>query len=270
MKVINRVDKDILNKRKVNILCKTEKDANELLKQLDKLGCKWGSGDSLNDIDYFDEYRGGTIYCVYDGKYVHYSYLRLQCDYIFKSKTKSNNVKSIKHIINGTTTIVILEDGKKGIAKLHPSDEFNEFVGFEIAYKRALGIYDFNNENYTVNEEEFWKDFINSKIAIILESDDEAREFQKMCEDKNLDTYGNNNYFLNKLHNNYNDSIGFSCGIIKNNRLGFASIVFYKNRGLKIIKFKDVFKTNNISVSKELSDYTNEELLKELKLRLNK
>ena len=29
--IINKVDKDILNKKKVDILCKTEKDANELL-----------------------------------------------------------------------------------------------------------------------------------------------------------------------------------------------------------------------------------------------
>ena len=269
--IINKISKEILNDSEVGILCKTEKDANELLKQLDKLGYKWFSKNSLINTNYFYNYGcDGIIYDIYDNKTVCHSSTYSHYDYIFKTTPKTNKTKSIKHIINGTTTIVILEDGRKGIAKLHPSDEFNEFVGFEIAYKRAMGIYDFNNENYTVNEEEFWKDFINSKIAIILESDDEAREFQKMCEDKNLDTYGNNNYFLNKLHNNYNDSIGFSCGIIKNNRLGFASIVFYKNRGLKIVKFKDVFKTNNISVSKELSDYTNEELLKELKIRLNK
>ena len=33
-KIVNKVDKNILNKRKVNFLCKTEKDANELLEQL--------------------------------------------------------------------------------------------------------------------------------------------------------------------------------------------------------------------------------------------
>ena len=167
-KIINKVDKNILNKRKVNFLCKTEKDANELLKQLDKLGYKWGSGDSLNDIDYFDKYSSGIIYCVYDDKHVRYSSLRLQYDYIFKSKTKSNNVKSIKHIINGTTTIVILEDGRKGIAKLHPSDEFDEFVGFEIAYKRALGIYDKNIINKSKQLSKYTNDELIEELKIRL------------------------------------------------------------------------------------------------------
>lgn len=264
--IINKISKEILNDSEVGILCKTEKDANELLKQLDKLGYKWFSKNSLINTNYFYNYGcDGIIYDIYDNKTVCHSSTYSHYDYIFKTTPKTNKTKSIKHIINGTTTIVILEDGRKGIAKLHPSDEFNEFVGFEIAYKRAMGIYDFNNENYTVNEEEFWKDFINSKVAIILESEKEARLFQKMCESKSLYTYNDNNYFLEKYDIK---NACFTCGRFKNNQIEWDYVNYYKNKGFKIIKFKEVFKTNN--TINDLSQYTNDKLLEELKLRLNK
>ena len=44
-----------------------------------------------------------------------------------KAKAKNSFSQVIKHIINGTTTIVTLENGNKGVARLHPDDEFNEY-----------------------------------------------------------------------------------------------------------------------------------------------
>ena len=166
MKVINRVDKDILNKRKIGLLCETKEDCKDLLLQLHKLGYKWNSGNYLVTSDY--SCNNNIIYTIYNNKVVCFSRLLEKYDYIFKSKTKSNNVKSIKHIINGTTTIVILEDGKKGIAKLHPSDEFDEFVGFEIAYKRALGIYDKNIINKSKQLSKYTNDELIEELKIRL------------------------------------------------------------------------------------------------------
>jgi hypothetical protein len=57
-----------------------------------------------------------------------------------KKIESKNQTLNIKHIINGTTTIVILEDGRKGIAKLYPGDKFDEKTGFIIAYERARGM----------------------------------------------------------------------------------------------------------------------------------
>ncbi len=49
-------------------------------------------------------------------------------------KGSQNNYKVI---YNGDVTIVILEDGSKGIAKRNPSDTYNRQIGHDIAFKRA-------------------------------------------------------------------------------------------------------------------------------------
>jgi hypothetical protein len=49
-------------------------------------------------------------------------------------KTKEKNEKVIH---NKNATIVILDDGCKGVAKCSPEDEFNKTTGIKIAYLRA-------------------------------------------------------------------------------------------------------------------------------------
>ena len=260
-KIINKVDKYILNKEKIKLLCETKEDCKELLTQLHKLGYKLTSGKSL--ITNYYLCNGNIVFAIYNDKTVCFSRFLEKYDYIFKSQIqKTNKIKSIKYIINGTTTIVILEDGRKGVAKLHPNDEFDEFVGLEIAYKRALGIY---NDNYNMNEEKFWRDFTNNKVAIILESEKEAKKFQKMCELKSLYTYGNDNYFLEKCDIG---NVCFTCGRFRYNQIEWDYVNYYKNKGLKIVNFKKKYKLNNI-YNNNLSQYTNEELIEELKHRLN-
>lgn len=50
---------------------------------------------------------------------------------IFKEKSE------YKVICNGLTTIVILKDGSKGIAKCNPTDKYSRQIGHDIAFKRA-------------------------------------------------------------------------------------------------------------------------------------
>ena len=50
----------------------------------------------------------------------------------FKTKDKKELV-----IHNGKATIVILDDGSKGVAKCCPEDEYNKLTGIKIAYIRA-------------------------------------------------------------------------------------------------------------------------------------
>lgn len=48
-----------------------------------------------------------------------------------------NHIK--KHIVNKNTVIVILDDGRKGIAKCSPDDKFNLAFGTALAVARAYG-----------------------------------------------------------------------------------------------------------------------------------
>ena len=52
-------------------------------------------------------------------------------------KMDGNQIK--KHIMNKNTLIVILQDGRKGVAKCNPSDKFNLAFGTALAVARAYG-----------------------------------------------------------------------------------------------------------------------------------
>jgi len=56
---------------------------------------------------------------------------------VIKRQTIRKDVKKCKSIHNGTTTIVILDDGSKGVAKLNPKDTYNGEIGYGVAYFRA-------------------------------------------------------------------------------------------------------------------------------------
>jgi len=54
------------------------------------------------------------------------------------NQTIDSGTKSYKLITNGNITIVILDDGCKGIAKCLPSDEYDLDKGVDIAYTKAM------------------------------------------------------------------------------------------------------------------------------------
>ena len=51
--------------------------------------------------------------------------------------TGDNHIK--KHIVNKNTVIVILDDGKRGVAKCNPADKFDLAFGTALAVARAYG-----------------------------------------------------------------------------------------------------------------------------------
>ncbi|NCI19687.1 hypothetical protein EJM73_08620 [Clostridium botulinum] len=180
-------------------------------------------------------------------------------------ETKQNHVENIKYIINGNTSIVILEDGSKGIAKCHPNDEFDKKEGLIRAYARANGeeIDDKGNES-KVNEE-LWNDIINDKAVINCETKgDENILFRYLYKkgiqwDDKRDIYRNTYYSYEAYKTN-------TCfHIINNYDVMISSKNYYIGEGYKIITVKELF---NLIPSKQLSDYTNEELLEELNKRL--
>lgn len=98
MKTINRVDKDILNKRKIGLLCETKEDCKDLLLQLHKLGYKLTSGNSLVTSDY--SCNNNIIYTIYNDKVVCFTKLLEKYDYIFKSNSKQNKSKQLSDYTN--------------------------------------------------------------------------------------------------------------------------------------------------------------------------
>lgn len=79
----------------------------------------------------------------------------------------SRNI-AIKHIINDCATIVILPDGRKGVAKCHPDDEFDEYEGLRIATARAYGKDPFPKEERKDEKKEPEYKFNVGDVVIVI------------------------------------------------------------------------------------------------------
>ena len=100
--------------------------------------------------------RGRIVY--HDTWYEHYRIKVTTCDFskntyeaVFDVSWKELRPyvkhQQIQHIVNNRTTIVILPDGRKGIAKCYPYDKFDMYEGLRIALSRAYGKDPFENKN---------------------------------------------------------------------------------------------------------------------------
>lgn len=65
------------------------------------------------------------------------TYVRNRKDELVSVQTSTTKKFTYKVIYNGLTTIVIFDDGSKGIAKCKPSDKFKIQTGHDIAWNRA-------------------------------------------------------------------------------------------------------------------------------------
>ena len=95
----------------------------------------------------------------------------------------------IKHIINDRATIVILPDGRKGVAKCHPDDKFDEYEGLRIATARAYGKDPFPKEEAKVEKKETEYKFNVGDVVVVLDygegySDYESK-FQEIISQEN-------------------------------------------------------------------------------------
>lgn len=75
---------------------------------------------------------------------------------------------TIKHIINGRATIVILPDGRKGVAKCHPDDKFDEYEGLRIATARAYGKDPFPKEEVKDEKKEPEYKFNVGDVVVVI------------------------------------------------------------------------------------------------------
>lgn len=56
---------------------------------------------------------------------------------VLQEQLVKSSGRNYKVIYNNNATIVIFEDGSKGVAKKHPRDTYNRQVGHDIAFNRA-------------------------------------------------------------------------------------------------------------------------------------
>lgn len=76
---------------------------------------------------------------------------------------------TIKLIINDRATIVILPDGRKGVAKCHPDEEFDEYEGLRIATARAYSKDPFPKEEVKDEKKEPEYKFNVGDVVIVLD-----------------------------------------------------------------------------------------------------
>lgn len=75
---------------------------------------------------------------------------------------------SITYIINKRATIVILPDGRKGVAKCHPDDKFDEYEGLRIATARAYGKDPFPKEEVKDEKKEPEYKFNVGDVVVVI------------------------------------------------------------------------------------------------------
>lgn len=178
-----------------------------------------------------------------------------------------NQIKNIKHITNGTTTVVIIDNKVKGIAKLHPKDVFDEQEGFRIAYARALGNNPFKEELECKCENEdintyLWEKFKNGEIVVNCKTKKDAMEFLKYCHNQGMEWFSGGKLLLDDHYDRYNCN---TCYIYTKEGMEYASKKYWEGFDTNIIKFKELNSHNSI---KTIENYSNEELLNELNRRL--
>ncbi|EKS4345071.1 hypothetical protein QB607_003075 [Clostridium botulinum] len=177
--------------------------------------------------------------------------------------TNENHVENIKHIINGNTSIVILENGSKGIAKCHPNDKFDKKEGLIRAYARANGEEIDRDRNELKVNEKLWNDIINNKAVINCETKEDVKILFNYLKKKKIKWWTGR--ALCKKDIELYDTYKNFCIEYDNTGIAYQSKDYFLKRKYKIITFKELFNPNPL---KQLSDYTNEELLEELENRL--
>ena len=90
-----------------------------------------------SDFEPYVEKQDSTKIFTYELQPYAYTWVVKEKDNVLGVYSDTANGESMKIIFKDSTTIVILQDGCKGIAKLKSGDQYNAETGFKIAYQRA-------------------------------------------------------------------------------------------------------------------------------------
>lgn len=74
---------------------------------------------------------------IYQGTKQYFTEIDERTKEVIKDSSFRTAQKREKVIHNDNATIVILDDGSKGVAKCNPIDDYNKTTGIKIAYLRA-------------------------------------------------------------------------------------------------------------------------------------
>lgn len=124
------------------------------------------------------------------------------------NKPEKKQPNTIRHIIDSkNNTVVILPDGRKGIAKLNPEEPetFSEYEGLRIALARAYGIEPFPEEdNFTVKLPKLPFNIGRSGTvnSYIVSKDVHNVNKFKLIANSNGETYENDVYTMEYLKKN--------------------------------------------------------------------
>lgn len=114
----------------------------DFVETAEKQGAKWSSGKKPTQIDVFHKYEKRTAFVLtrWGLQYGPVGYFAADgYKGIFKWIISDKHPTITEHIIRGNKTIVKLSNGKVGIARCHPDDEFDIYEGLRIATARAYG-----------------------------------------------------------------------------------------------------------------------------------
>lgn len=181
---------------------------------------------------------------------------------------------TIRHIIVGRKTIVLSRDsnGKtiKGESIYHKTDDvFDELTGLQYAISRMYDIEPFSKSEISNDEVKveinkyLLKGFLENKLVINCETEEEAEMFFKYLINEDCEWNGGRNLLSNTLFEQNKENTCYACS---NKTITYASRQHYSYCKRKIITYKELIGKPSISV-KILSAYSTEELLEEIKSR---
>lgn len=199
-------------KRAVNVRTQEQWD-----KVTEILGYSWMASE-------WNYNRENSCICLYEKSNALMKYLKKEgYEIISYDEFMGNKNKEYKLIITPTNKTIIIdkETGKKGMARLHPDDEYNSMEGIKVAWERLNGVESKKEEvkKLILSESEFKKGIVNQPSYQLWNN--------PLCIDEINKTYEANVVIV---RNDMEDSILVNVIGKAKSSLGDVYIIEYKNK----------------------------------------
>lgn len=175
--------------KNVIINCNSEDEYNRVLEKLEKLGCVWASGHKPTEKRYYNMSDGYNFLNVIDNTITTGVYYTKKYETITADDFLGNKPIVIYRV--GRTVVALDQNTEEtGVAKCHPTDDFDFSVGAKLAFERLL-----SNRNTEVGKEkpEEPKKVVKFKIGDVVTVDLNAtvgRKYGGLTLFKDMARYG--------------------------------------------------------------------------------